>query len=102
MDAHPPKETDTSDCLLDAMTEHWEHVVRIYGQFGDKHPIMLYDIQEERIYAYPYEDFKSEMPAKSQTSLTKQYEQAVAKGKMVVFVRDNEKGRLVSYLLDYE
>ena len=62
----------------------------------------LYDIQDERIYAYPYEDFKGDLSAKSQASLTAQYEQAVAKGKMVVFVRDNDKGRLVSYMLDYE
>ena len=96
-----PEESDTGDYLFDAMAEHWEHVVRLYRQFADKNPIMLYDIQEERIYAYPYEDFKSEMSAKSQASLTKQYKRAVREGKMVVFVRDNDKRRLVSYSLAY-
>jgi hypothetical protein len=96
-----PQETDADDYLFDAMAEHWEHVVRLYGQFADKRPIILYDIQEARIYAYPFADFKSDLSVKSQASLTEQYEQAVAEDKMVVFVRDNDEERLVSYLLDY-
>jgi hypothetical protein len=108
-DAHAndrlPQEDDTGDSgdyLFDAMAEYWEHVVRIYRQFEDKRPVILYDIQERRIYACPYEGFKSEMSAKTQVSLTEQYEHAIAEDKMVVFVRDNDQKRLVSYLLDYK
>ena len=90
-DAHAddqfPQDDDSGDYLFDAMTEYWEHVVRIYRQFEDRRPVILYDIQERRIYACPYEGFKSEMSAKTQASLTEQYEQAVAEDKMVVFVR---------------
>ena len=84
------------------MAEHWMHVIRLYRQFEDKRPVMLYDIQERRIYACPYEDFKSDMSERTQISLTKQYEQAIAEDRMVVFVRDNDERRLVSYLLDYK
>ena len=63
---------------------------------------MLYDIQEQRIYAFQYEGFKSEMSAKSQASLAEQYERAVAAGQIVVFVRDNEARRLASYSMDYK
>jgi hypothetical protein len=42
------------------------------------------------------------MSAKTQVSLTEQYEHAIAEDKMVVFVRDNDQKRLVSYLLDYK
>ena len=89
------------DYLFDALSEHWEHVVVAYRQFEDKRPIMLYDVQEKQSFAYSYEGFKSEMPVESQLSLTEQYERAVAAGQMVVFVRDNDKKRLVSYSLDY-
>ena len=89
------------DYLLDALSEYWEHVVVAYKQLEDKRPIMLYDIQEKQVYAYYYEGFKSEMSVESQLSLTEQYEQAAAAGQMVVFVRDNDKKRLVSYSLDY-
>ena len=101
MDQPDTKETD--DPLFDAMAEHWEHVVAGYKQFEDKRPVMLYDIQENRIYAYHYEDFKNDMsPAKSQASLAEQYELASQAGTMVVFVRDNEARRLVSYSMDYK
>jgi hypothetical protein len=95
-------EGDSGDYLFDAMAEYWEHVVRIYRQFEDKRPVILYDIQERRIYACPYEGFKSEMSPKTQVSLTEQYGQAIVEDKMVVFVRDNDEKRLMSYLLDYK
>ena len=90
------------DYLFDALSEHGEHVVVAYKQFEEETPIMLYDIQEKQIYAYSYEGFKSEMSVESQLSLTEQYERAVASGQMVVFVRDNDNEKLVSYSLDYE
>ena len=54
----------TDDPLFDAMAEHWEHIVEGYLQFEDGKPVMLYDIQEQRIYAFQYEGFKSEMSGK--------------------------------------
>ena len=84
------------------MAEHWEKIVAGYKQFEDKRPIVLYDIQDERGYLYPYEDFKNDMSPQSQVSLAEQYELAGTLGKMVMFVRDNEAEKLVSYILDYK
>jgi hypothetical protein len=92
----------TDDPLFNAMAEHWQQIVAGYKQFEDKRPVMLYDIQENRIYAYPYEDFKSEMSPKSQASLAEQYDLARQAGTMVVFVRDNEAKRLAAYSMDYK
>jgi hypothetical protein len=63
---------------------------------------MLFDIQEQRVYAYGYEGFKSELSPKNQTTLAEQYEQAQKSGKMVVFVRDNDNRKLASYSIDCE
>ena len=97
-----PDHEEMDDPLFDALSEVWEHVVMAYKQVDDVKAIMLYDIQERHIYSYEYEGFKSEMSAKSQASLAEQYERAVAAGQMVVFVRDNEARRLVSYSMDYK
>jgi hypothetical protein len=59
------------------------------------------DLQEQKIYAYPYNDFKSELSRKSQVQLEEQYEAAILDNRMVVFVRDNEKEELVSYSVEY-
>jgi hypothetical protein len=63
---------------------------------------MLFDIREQRIYACPYEGFRVAISAKNQATLADQYEQAVAEDKMVVYVRDNDARRLVSYSMDYK
>ena len=97
-----PDAEDTDDSLFDALSEVWEPIVTGYLQFEDGKPIMLYDIQEKRIYAYQYEGFKNEMSAKSQASLAEQYERAIVADQMVVFVRDNGARRLVSYSMDYK
>ena len=90
------------DYLFDALSEYWEHVVVAYKQTEDERPIMLYDIQEKRIYAYEYEGFRNEMSERSQALLAEQYEKATTAGQMVVFVRDNDNEKLVSYSLEYE
>ncbi len=96
------RKNDMGDYLFDALSEYLEHVTAAYQQHEAKRPVPLFDIQERQIYAYPYEDFKSELSAKSQVSLAEQYEQAQKLGQMVVFVRDNDNQRLVAYSMDCE
>lgn len=63
---------------------------------------MLLDLPSQKIYAYPYKQFKAELSEGSQVMLAADYEKAIAKNQVVVFVRDNETRRLVSLLFDYE
>jgi hypothetical protein len=90
------------DDLLDAALDNWTHILRMYRHFYEKKPIVLYDIQERRIYVYPYREFRAELSERSQLSLTEQYEKAVLDGKIVVFVRDNVGKRLRAFTLDPE
>jgi hypothetical protein len=85
----------------DAVGEQWDNIIGLYKQFEDKKPVMLLDIQEQKIYAYPYNDFRSNLSKRSQIQLEEQYEAAILNNEMVVFVRDNEKRDLVSYSLEY-
>ncbi len=85
----------------DALGEQWDNILGVYKRFEDKKPVILLDIQEQKIYAYPYKDFKSELSKRSQIQLEEQYEAAILNNEMVVFVKDNEKKELVSYSLEY-
>jgi hypothetical protein len=88
-----------SDPYFEAIQEQWSSIRALYKTYAIKKPIILYDIQERKIYAYPYKEFKAEMSDKSQASLERQYESASLHGSMVVFVRDDTERKLVSYTM---
>ena|SRR6516165_10720258 len=88
-----------SDPYLKAIQEQWPNIRALYVTYESKKPIILYDIQEEKIYAYSFNDFKAEMSENSQASLEHQYQSASVHGSMVVFVRDNIERKLVSYTM---
>jgi hypothetical protein len=87
------------DPYLDVVYRHWSSIVMMYERYADKKPVMLFDIEEQRIYALPYAAYGAELSQRSQASLKEQYEHAVANGDVVVFVRDNQQEKLVSFSL---
>jgi hypothetical protein len=91
-----------SDPYFEAIQEQWPNIRALYMTYGGKKPIILYDIQEQKIYAYPYKEFKAEMSEKSQASLEHDYKSASALGSMVVFIRDNIERKLVSYIMSVD
>jgi hypothetical protein len=94
--------TMSDDYLLDAALKHWDLILTAYKSCEEQRPIVLFDIQERRIYLYKYEGFKEEMNPRDQASLQDQYERATATNEIIVFVRDNVERRLVSFSFDYE
>jgi len=47
------------------MARQWSNIRGLYMAYSSKKPIMLYDIHEKKIYAYPYKEFKAELSEKS-------------------------------------
>jgi len=90
----------TRDRYLDAVRSHWGAIVGAYEVWENKRPIVLFDISEGRIYVHPYADFRAHLSRSGQASLAKQYERAEREGQIVIFVRDNDRRKLVSYSLD--
>ena len=95
-------ELQQPDALYEAVCENSELILRAYALHEDKNPVLLYDIQQRRLYVYPYEPFKADLTPRSQASLTEQYEKALDHDQIVVFVRDNVGRRLVSYSVPRE
>lgn len=91
-----------NDVYLDEAWKHLEGIIMLYRQFEDKNPVMLLDIQEHRVYAYPYNELKRTLSKRSQELLKTQYEDAIANDNFVIFVRDNENKELRSYTFSKE
>jgi hypothetical protein len=92
-----------ADPYLDSLRPIWSTLVKGRREFADRGPlVLLYDVEEGRVYVYPLGPFKSDLSPASQASLDEQWRQAERKGQTVVFVRDNTARKLVSYSLDVE
>ena len=91
-----------SDQYYSAIQEQWSNIRGLYMAYGSKNPIMLYDIHENKIYAYPYKEFKAELSERSQASLEIDYKSTSISGGMIVFVRDNIERKMVSYVMSVD
>ena len=79
------------------VNEHWDAILQVFQQFEDKNPILLFDVQEQRIYAYQHRAFAADLSAKDQAALERQHKKVAAGKSIVVFVRDNARQKLVSF-----
>ena len=65
-----------NDDLVQAALEIQESIRRAYRRHEEHRPVMLFHIQEDRIYAYPYVEYKATLSDRSQAMLERQYEEA--------------------------
>jgi hypothetical protein len=97
-----PRTNPPNDDLVEAAQNVLPQILMLYKFFQDTRPVMQLDLPDQKIYAYPYKEFKAGLNPRSQAILEDQYERAIAQDKIVVFVRDNETQRFVSMSFDNE
>ena len=91
-----------ADPYLGLIEEQWPNIAGLYNEHADKYPVMLLDVREMEIHAFPYDEFRSLLDAPSQTALDDQYRRAVENRQMVLFIRDTERKIFQSYSLALE
>ena len=87
----------TNNKYLAAVEMHCLDILEMYLLYEEKKPVMLFDVTEGKIYAYPYKKFKKELNESGRMSLTKQYDDALRGDQFVIFIRDSQKKKLISY-----
>src|SRR5260370_3550497 len=85
-----------NDDLVEAAEGQLHNILGLYKLFKERRTVMVFDLQSQKIYAYPYDEYKATLSERSQAILTVQYDEAVVENRIVVFVRDNETRRLTS------
>ena len=88
--------------LLAAADERAADILMFYQKFAEKKPVMLLEMPSQRIYAYPYLEFKNALSERSQKMLEKEYQEALAHNQIVVFVKDNDRRKMISFSVDAE
>jgi hypothetical protein len=97
---NPQITSQDTDKYFKAIKQHWDVICHAYLLHDDKKPVMLLDVTEGIIYAYPYKDFKAQLSEHGQASLTEQYKEGLQKNCFVIFVRDNKEKKLISYSMN--
>ena len=80
--------------------DRMDHILELYNKFADKKPIMQYVLPEHKIYAYPNLVFLDDLNDEKQNMTIEQYMEIVNKGQFVVFVKDFETKKLLSFVFD--
>ena len=84
------------DPYIDTILSRWETIFKAYTDFAEKHPVILLNLKEGKIYALPYNEFKATLSIRSQISLEDEYDKSIKSNKIVVFVRDDENKKMIS------
>jgi hypothetical protein len=60
-----------SSYLVNAALECRTEIVNVYQLWADKRPIVMFHLQERKIYFYPYKDFKNSLSPRSKAKLSR-------------------------------
>ena len=90
--------SEINDFYLNLVAQHWDKIVMLY-RLAPKRPVMVYELPSQRIYSYPYKEYKDSLNARSQAMLKEQYAEARRTNGMVLFVKDYDKEIFKSFVL---
>jgi hypothetical protein len=90
------------EILVAAAQQRADKILCFYKLFAEKKPVMLLEMPAEKIYAYPYLDFKNSLNERSQQILEEEYKEALTHNKIVIFVKDTERRKMISFSIDEE
>jgi hypothetical protein len=82
---------------LDIIRSQWEKILNLYLQFESEKPVMVLDLSKNEIFAYPFQDFSAQLDRKSQATLRQQYQNALTRNQMVIFVKDDDQESMASF-----
>ncbi len=87
-----------SDPYLKKIRKHWDAITGMYLAYEDLEPMIEFDVASGQIRAYPAKDYLEDVSDRTRDLAKKQYRKAIAEGALMVFVRDEVKRVLRSYV----
>ena len=90
---------DEDKIYLDKIDEIGNDVYNFYNRSDRKDLVMFYEMNENKIYSFIYSEYKNNLNAKSAKMLETQYQKAQESGRIVLFIRDEERMKVKSYII---
>jgi len=87
----------SKDPYLSAIHEHWGTIATAYLDQRAKRPIIEYQLPEQIVCSYPASAYIDGLTVRTRDTTRLQYQEACARGHILVFVRDSGERVLRSY-----
>ncbi len=87
-----------SDPYLRKIHDYWDVITKMYLTFEVRRPIIEFDTVSGQILAYPAKEYLDGLTDRTRDETKKQYRTATADGALMLFVRDESKRVLRSYV----
>lgn len=91
--------SNENDIYFQKIEEIRDKVYGFYNLSGRKDLIMVYKMQEEKIYSYAYKDFYRGLNQRSKRIVAIQYKEARKVGKIVLFIQDDVRKKSKSFTI---
>lgn len=82
---------------LDILKNIVDKVYDFYNMSDRQDLIMIYEMKENKIYSYIYDDYLKSLNERSREMLEKQYQEAIDSKRIVLFIKDEVRKKLKSY-----
>jgi hypothetical protein len=87
-----------SDPYLKKIDKYWNEIIAMYLTFHDKRPIIEFDPNRIRILACPADEYLDVLSDRTRDDAKNAYREASAIDSIMLFVRDEKKKVLRSYI----
>jgi hypothetical protein len=95
---HLKKVAPKPDAYLPNLREHWDALAGMYTAFEDRAPIIEFNVASGQIRVYSAGEYLEGLSGRTREEAKRQYKKAAAEGALMVFVRDDSKEILRSYI----
>ena len=92
----------SKDPYLSAIHQHWGTIATAYLDQCAKRPIVEYQLPEQVVCSYPASAYIGGLTVRTRDTTRLQYQEASARGHILVFVRDSDKRVLRSYEFPFD
>jgi len=79
------------------INEYWPTIMQAWNEHADKHPIIECDLANMTVAAYPEKEYIDALSERTRESARKEFDRIIAKGGIMVFIRDDENRKLKSF-----
>jgi hypothetical protein len=90
------------DPYLGHLRKAWPTILRAYDDFKDLDTIIEYQLRQGLVCAYPALDYIRDLTNRTRAQTRREYREATAAGKFMIFVRDTKDRVLRSYVFPIE